>query len=99
RRGDRESRIDRHRKAARRNEWAHVRIALRPDFIPAARSSINDGSFRRAYCGEGRQRRDGRLALCKREGRAARRRRSEAHAASGLTLQSYIDLFVYAFIK
>ena len=71
-------------KLRRRDERAHVRVAVRADFVPRAGSPVDDGRLRRPHRGEGRQGRDGRLALCQRKGLPAVGRRSEADATGGL---------------
>ena len=76
RRGDRAGRLDRHREARRRDERPHVRVAVRRDHVPRARSPVDDGRLCRAHRGQGRQGRDGRLALRQRQGLPAVRRRS-----------------------
>ena len=75
-----QGRFDRYRKARGRHERPRVRFAVRPRHVPRARPSIDDGRLRRPHHGEGRQRRDDRLALRRRQGLPALRRHREAPA-------------------
>jgi branched-chain amino acid transport system substrate-binding protein len=55
--------LDRHREARRRDERPRVRFAVRQDHVSPARPPVDDGSVRRPHGGQGRQGRDGRLAV------------------------------------
>ncbi len=80
-RRDPQGRLDRHGKACRGDERAQLRVAFRQSDVPSARSPIDDGRLRRPHRGQGRQRRDGRLALRRRRELSAFRRDGEAAAA------------------
>ena len=80
-RGDPQGRLDRHREARRRDERTHLRLAVRQGHLPRARPPVDDGRLRRTHRGEGRQGRDGRLALRRRQRLPAFRRHGQAAAA------------------
>ena len=62
-----------------------VRLAVRQGRVPRARPPVDDGRLRRPHRGEGRQGRDGRLALRRRQRLPSLRRHRQAAAAGQLT--------------
>ncbi len=61
-----------------------LRFAVRQGHLPPARPPVDDGRLRRSHGGEGRQGRDGRLALRRRRQLPALRRHGQAVAAGRL---------------
>ena len=77
--GDPQGGLDRHREARRRDARASTfDTPFGTRHVPRARPPVDDGRLRRPHRGQGRQGRDGRLALRRRQGLPALRRRREA---------------------
>ena len=86
--GDQQGGLDRSREDRRGAVGPDVRLAVRQRDVPPHRSPVDDGRLRRPHRGQGRQGRDGRLAVRRRQGLPARPTRVVEVAAPSRTLAS-----------